>query len=583
MLSGPLRRKEPLVKAIRQLAPLLLAARLLCLGTTAYAETAGSTSGAGSFSMEQVYVNVPELDVYFYAQDPAGNTYTPMAVQAAGVELTLGSRRLDVGSIGQTADPICYLLVLDNSADIPKADFADIVRAVRKLVENMDEKDQLLLYTAAGQTECLLPATSDKTAMYKALAALRQQPGKMDIAAAAAKLYADVQTNFQSLAPRKAMFLCTDAARLTDNLALLGSLVGDTFDNINMAAYLFVSSTQPEAMTTLQQASKGRMVVTAPKDMGQALLDKQALLASALEIRTELPESLYGERLETLTLSIPSLGSAVNSSATVYMGYKMEKPQVTGVRVLNRTTLELQLNQAVVENADKPALYHITTEDIWAWSVPVKQAELSEDGRTVTLTTAPLYAGQYSVCLNKVAARMAPANVSTARQKTAFEISAWTRDRAFYWGRFRGPAAVGLLLLLLLALRVYTLRRREHTAEQAAEAEHLLTQAAAVEALPRRWVTLFWAGRGSIAESRWAGLVESSLMIGSDKEQCDLFLPDKAIRPQHCVLSVQGEALTVQPLADAPVFVNGERIAGEHCLQNNDTLRLGKTTLRLVL
>ena len=34
-------------------------------------------------------------------------------------------------------------------------------------------------------------------------------------------------------------------------------------------------------------------------------------------------------------------------------------------------------------------------------------------------------------------------------------------------------------------------------------------------ALPRRWVTLFWAQRGSIAESRWAGMVESSLMLGS--------------------------------------------------------------------
>ena len=33
----------------------------------------------------------------------------------------------------------------------------------------------------------------------------------------------------------------------------------------------------------------------------------------------------------------------------------------------------------------------------------------------------------------------------------------------------------------------------------------------------------------------------------------------------------------------ARVYVNGERIDGEHRLQNNDTLRIGKTTLRLVL
>ena len=43
-------------------------------------------------------------------------------------------------------------------------------------------------------------------------------------------------------------------------------------------------------------------------------------------------------------------------------------------------------------------------------------------------------------------------------------------------------------------------------------------------------------------------------------------------------------SLLVQPLTDrARVYVNGERIDGEHRLQNNDTLRIGKTTLRLVL
>ena len=47
---------------------------------------------------------------------------------------------------------------------------------------------------------------------------------------------------------------------------------------------------------------------------------------------------------------------------------------------------------------------------------------------------------------------------------------------------------------------------------------------------------------------------------------------------------VRGESLLVQTLdPGAPVFVNGERIEGEHRLQNNDTLRLGRTTVRLVL
>lgn len=60
---------------------------------------------------------------------------------------------------------------------------------------------------------------------------------------------------------------------------------------------------------------------------------------------------------------------------------------------------------------------------------------------------------------------------------------------------------------------------------------------------------------------------------------------DSRIRPQHAVAGPCGaKPLLVQPLGpDTTVFVNGEKIAGEHCLQNNDTLRLGRTTIRLVL
>ena len=79
-------------------------------------------------------------------------------------------------------------------------------------------------------------------------------------------------------------------------------------------------------------------------------------------------------------------------------------------------------------------------------------------------------------------------------------------------------------------------------------------------------------------------MVESSLIIGSDAAQCDLCIPDRKLSPQHCVLAAQGDSLLVQTLTDrAKVYVNGERIEGEHRLQNNDTLRIGKTTLRLVL
>ena len=98
-------------------------------------------------------------------------------------------------------------------------------------------------------------------------------------------------------------------------------------------------------------------------------------------------------------------------------------------------------------------------------------------------------------------------------------------------------------------------------------------------------MTLFWAARGSIAESRWAGIVESSPILGSDAAQCDLCLPDSRIRPQHAVSGRAGRSLA--GAAPWPLIrrclSTVRRSPGTLGLQNNDTLRLGRTTIRLVL
>ena len=562
----------------------LFAALVLCLLTAPAprADTTTMTGGAGAFRLEQAYVNVPDMNVFFYAQDAEGNAYTPTMVQAAGLELTLGDHTLDASSLGQASSPVCYLVVLDNSAEIEPADFRQMRGAVWQLIRHKEPNDQIALYTLAGGAACVQPATSDASSLYTALAGIEQAEGAPDAAGAPALLLGDIQRDYQALAPRKAVFLCTAAASLFRQPALLAGASGA--GTLNAAFYTFVGGPSPQALEVLRALSNGQIIPCAMEEMGDGMLALQQQMASALELRTEVPESLAGERQEIVTLAIPSLGSAVQSSTTVYMGFRMTRPQVEKVEVLGRNTLRLTMNQAVNPNATRPQSYRVASNDIWNWHVPVREVEISEDGRTVLLTTDPLYKGNYNVALNKVSSRLSPANVSSLRDETDFTIAVWPRDRAFYLARFRAPLLLAAAVLAVLALQWRRLRRRDRAAEQTAEAEHLLAGTQGPAALPRRWVTLFWAQKGSIAESRWAGMVESSLILGSDAAQCDLCLPDAQVRAQHCVLCVRGESLLVQTLdPGAPVFVNGERIEGEHRLQNNDALRLGRTTVRLVL
>ena len=439
----------------------LFAALLLCLLTAPAprADTTTMTGGAGAFRLEQAYVNVPDMNVFFYAQDAEGNAYTPTMVQAAGLELTLGDHTLDASSLGQASSPVCYLVVLDNSAEIEPADFRQMRGAVWQLIRHKEPNDQIALYTLAGGAACVQPATSDASSLYTALAGIEQAEGAPDAAGAPALLLGDIQRDYQALAPRKAVFLCTAAASLFRQPALLAGASGA--GTLNAAFYTFVGGPSPQALEVLRALSNGQIIPCAMDEMGDGMLALQQQMASALELRTEVPESLAGERQEIVTLSIPSLGSAVQSSTTVYMGFRMTRPQVEKVEVLGRNTLRLTMNQAVNPNATRPQFYRVASNDIWNWHVPVREVEISEDGRTVLLTTDPLYKGNYNVALNKVSSRLSPANVSSLRDETDFTIAVWPRDRAFYLARFRAPLLLAAAVLAVLALQWRRLRRRD--------------------------------------------------------------------------------------------------------------------------
>ena len=191
-------------------ALLVLALALWCtLGVSAEDTTTTASGTAGSFQLEQVYVNAPELDVYFYATDANGESYSPIVVQAQGVEATLGDRKLDTGMIGVADDPICYIIALDNSTSIDAEDFHKMRTAIWKLAQTKQDKDQIMVYTLAGGAQCALPATNDKAEIFNTLRTIGQSEGAIDLTGTVTMLAADIQTEYQSLAPRKVAFVCT--------------------------------------------------------------------------------------------------------------------------------------------------------------------------------------------------------------------------------------------------------------------------------------------------------------------------------------------------------------------------------------
>ena len=391
-----------------------------------------------------------------------------------------------------------------------------------------------------------------------------QAAGELDVTSLVTSVYSDVNAAYQSLAPRKCLLLFTDIMQTAANPALLAGLAGDASEQLNMAMTAFAvgQPEEKEAVEPLAALTGGRLVTATRAELSHAVTGRQQALANVLEFKTEVDLSLYGERLDTLTVTVPSLGSAVRDETSVYMGHRLASPAVTGVTLTGRDTLTVTFNQAV-SNADNARRFAISSDDIWGWRPSIRAVELSEDGMTATLTLEPLYRGQYDLRLRKVASRLTPANVSDAGAVTSFTVEDWPPDSMFYLRRFRGP---------------------DREAEKTAEAEHLLESAAeAANTLPTRWLTLYVRTRRTVADTRWTGQVQGSLVVGTDPEQCDLCIEDHRAAPQHCILWVEDDRVLVQALGSAVVQVQGQRIGDAHVLHNNDVIKLARTTLRVVL
>ena len=227
-------------------------AALLCapkaLGTT-----------IGEFSIEQIYVNVPELDVFVQATDAQGQPISPDLVRAAGVELYLGDEKIPTGNIGMANEPICYVLAVDNSVD--ETTLKEYRIALRRLISAKGAKDQIMLYTLAGDAACVLPATIDTRAAVNAVNALEsQEENEPNLVQAATIIYNDINENYQSIAPRKVIFALAEAGNTATSTALLGAVAKDAASRLSMPLDIFVTVDDDNPLAELGKALGGDMI-----------------------------------------------------------------------------------------------------------------------------------------------------------------------------------------------------------------------------------------------------------------------------------------------------------------------------------
>lgn len=195
------------------------------------------------------------------------------------MELYLGDEKIPTGNIGMANEPICYVLAVDNSVD--ETTLKEYRIALQRLISAKGAKDQIMLYTLAGDAACVLPATIDTRAAVNAVNALEsQEENEPNLVQAATIIYNDINENYQSIAPRKVIFALTEAGNTATSTALLGAVAKDAAGRLNMPLDIFVTVDDDNPLAELGQALGGdKLDVVHESELADTLAEKQQALA----------------------------------------------------------------------------------------------------------------------------------------------------------------------------------------------------------------------------------------------------------------------------------------------------------------
>lgn len=76
--------------------------------------------------------------------------------------------------------------------------------------------------------------------------------------------------------------------------------------------------------------------------------------------------------------------------------------------------------------------------------------------------------------------------------------------------------------------------------------------------------------------------LRSSRVVVGRADHCDLVVPSEVVSRTHCVLTQAGEGWVLTDRSRHGTFVNQDRLAGEHALQDGEVVRLGGYEMRFV-
>ncbi len=530
--------------------------------------------------VDQVYADLPEMQVYFHLLDKNGEVVT-RTVSESDVLLQCNSERAEVNSVqnAATSKTQVYFL-LDVSDSMPAALFASIKAELLQLYQTRSQNERYTLITFGKEVVIQLDGDEPAEVIESTINALQNTDTSTVLYNAISKV-SELAAG-RSDYTRRMIYLFTDG----EDWTVGGHTQSETQDLIRQSGIpvyaMGVSSARKQDLDTLSELARvsgGTFASVTAESLSNAITQTRAYADTGYVANVTLKSNMVGAQNSVVALQV---GDASDSRTVSIKNWQADNtaPVIVEVRA-EKNSLHIIFSESTLGGSD--ATDYIITGG--SRKCTVDSVARVSDKEVELRLSAPLYDGEYVLTANNVTDTAVEKNALT--ESYPFTVSGVPYTMAAFLVDNVLWIAVGALVcaaVIVLAIAGKQRKRMPATSACAAEEEAIEAGKAPekyhIHAADGKLVHLSISGR-NLARRDIELHIEGTILLGRSSS-CDVRIDDEQISRRNTELICRNGRLFVNNISQTNgTMLNGLMINGERELHSGDTIVLGDTRITI--
>lgn len=530
--------------------------------------------------VDQVYADLPEMQVYFHLLDKNGEVVT-RTVSESNVLLQYNSERAEVNSVqNAAASKTQVYFLLDISDSMPTALFESIKAELLQLYQTHSQNEKYTLITFGKEVVVQLDGDESAETIESTIKSLQNTDTRTVLYDAVSKVgeLAAERSDYT----RRMIYLFTDG----EDWTVGGHTQNETQDLIRQSGipvYAFgVSSAQKkylDALSELARVSGGKFTSVSKNTVAGTMAQTRAYADAGYVVSVTLKSNVVGAQNSAVALQV---GDASDSRTVSIKNWQADNTAPVIVEVqAEGSSLHIIFSESTLGGSS--ATDYIITSGSQKRTVD-SVARVSDKEVELRLS-APLYDGEYVLTANNVTDTAVEKNALTESYPftvtgVPYTVAAFFSDNILW-------IAAGALVFAAVIIFVVARKQRKRmpaTSVCAAEAEVIEAEKASekyhIHAAEGKLVHLSISGR-NLARRDIELHVEGTILLGRSSS-CDVRIDDEQISRRNTELICRNGRLFASNISQTNgTMLNGLMISGERELHSGDTIVLGDTRITI--